>query len=124
MFEYRGGELMTEPHLVARAHRLALRTLASLPATRGYVGIDLIIGSDANGGEDVVIEVNPRLTTSYVGLRHRVRPNLGEAMWQLATGRPAHLSFLQAPLQFDADGAVRSTNTLPCEIQNATEQVL
>jgi predicted ATP-grasp superfamily ATP-dependent carboligase len=106
-FEYRGGEVMAQPAMIRRAHRLARSALAALPPTRGYVGLDLVLGPNPEGREDAVIEVNPRLTTSYVGLRRQASANLGEAMWCRATARPARLSFRSTPLQFDADGTLR-----------------
>jgi predicted ATP-grasp superfamily ATP-dependent carboligase len=122
-FTYQGGELMTEPNLIVRAHRLARQALVALPATRGYVGLDLILGAAPDGCEDVMIEVNPRLTTSYVGLRERAIPNLGQAMWQGATGQPTRLSFLPGPLQFDTAGTIRSMMSRPGESQDETELV-
>ena len=47
-------------HLAA----LAEDVCRAIPGLDGYVGIDLLLGEDA----PVVVEVNPRLTTSYVGL--------------------------------------------------------
>jgi predicted ATP-grasp superfamily ATP-dependent carboligase len=44
---------------------LALRVASAIPGLWGYVGIDLI---DTESGP-VVLEVNPRLTVSYAGLR-------------------------------------------------------
>ena len=106
-FESRGGEIMRETEMIHRARQLARTALAALPATRGFVGLDLILGPDPNGCDDVVIEVNPRLTTSYVGLRRQAVENLGEAMWRRAMAQPSRLSFRSTPLQFDADGTVR-----------------
>lgn len=47
-----------------RAIRLAEKTIEALPQSNGYVGIDMVIGK-----QDVVIEINPRLTMSYGLLR-------------------------------------------------------
>jgi tyramine---L-glutamate ligase len=47
-----------------RYRRLAERVVAAVPGLWGYVGVDLVI---ADSGP-VVVEINPRLTTSYVGL--------------------------------------------------------
>ena len=44
---------------------VALRTCRALPGLRGYIGVDVILTES----EAVVIEVNPRLTTSYLGVR-------------------------------------------------------
>jgi tyramine---L-glutamate ligase len=65
---YLGGELPIAAGLAERASSLALRALATMPAVTGYVGVDLVLGRDPIGNEDAVIEINPRLTTSYVGL--------------------------------------------------------
>ena len=40
----------------------------------GYVGIDVIVDDD----EIIVVEINPRLTTSYVGLRESIGTNPAE----------------------------------------------
>ena len=90
---YLGGELPLSAGLAARATELANRAVAALPPTIGYVGVDLVLGRDPNGREDVVIEVNPRLTTSYVGLRAAAQANLAEAMWEIAHGELPQIDF-------------------------------
>ena len=54
----------------------------------------------------VVIEVNPRLTTSYVGLREMTRDNLAHAMVRTAQGEQAELLFEEHAVDFCADGTV------------------
>jgi predicted ATP-grasp superfamily ATP-dependent carboligase len=103
-FAYLGGETPLSPPLAKRAQRLATATLAALPPTCGYVGIDLVLGDRPTN--DVVIEVNPRLTTSYVGLRRLVRENLAAAMLQAADGHPPVLSLRPGRLEFNAAGEV------------------
>jgi len=44
---------------------------------RGYVGVDVILTQD----EALLIEINPRLTTSYIGLRQVIDLNLAQAIW-------------------------------------------
>ncbi|MCC6494366.1 MAG: ATP-grasp domain-containing protein [Pirellulales bacterium] len=105
-FSYRGGGVILEPPLVRRATSLALRALDALPRAHGYVGIDLVLGAAADGADDVVIEINPRLTTSYVGLRRAVQENLAEAMLRIAQGLEAAISPRNARIEFAADGAV------------------
>ena len=68
-FAYSGGSLPLAPEFATRSAWLARRTVAALPQPLGYLGVDLVLGDDTAGGEDFVIEINPRLTTSYVGLR-------------------------------------------------------
>ena len=103
---YLGGELPLAAGLAERAKALGDRALAALPQTAGYIGIDLVLGRDPNGGEDFVIEVNPRLTTSYVGLRAAAQSNLADAMVRIAAGESPELSFSPRPLEFDVDGNV------------------
>ncbi len=62
---------------------------------------------DATGGDDVVIEINPRLTTSYVGLRAATRDNLAAAMLNVAEGRTPELMFAIERLEFTSDGKVQ-----------------
>ena len=91
--EYTGGSLPVVPALATRAKLLATRAIRSLPKTCGYVGVDLVLGDDADGSGDCVMEINPRLTTSYVGLRALARTNLPRAMLEIAEGGRPHLSF-------------------------------
>ena len=104
---YLGGSLLWETDLAERATRLADRALAAMPAALGYVGVDLVLGEPADGSEDVVIEINPRLTTSYVGLRAMTHDNLAHAMLEIAAGREFVPQFRLDPLEFSANGAVR-----------------
>jgi predicted ATP-grasp superfamily ATP-dependent carboligase len=50
----------------------------------GYHGVDLLLGDATDGADDVVLELNPRMTTSYVGLRHATSTNIAELMLVLA----------------------------------------
>lgn len=105
-FAYLGGKTPLPASLDHRARSLALAALAALPPTVGYVGVDMILGNAPDGREDVVIEVNPRLTTSYVGLRIACRQNIAAAMLDVATGRPVAISFGSQQVEFHADGSV------------------
>lgn len=106
-FHYQGGALPLPAELAGRAHRLALSVVAALPVWCGYLGIDLVLGPAADGSRDAVIEINPRLSTSYVGLQALAECNLAGAMLSLAAGEPVELSFAQDAIEFDADGLVR-----------------
>jgi predicted ATP-grasp superfamily ATP-dependent carboligase len=105
-FEYRGGAIINELALAERATVLANRAFDALPAALGYVGVDLILGNDPDGREDFVIEVNPRLTTSYVGLRVAISQNFAKAMLEVAEGREVELTPGSTAIEFDASGAV------------------
>jgi predicted ATP-grasp superfamily ATP-dependent carboligase len=105
-FQYRGGELPLAAGLSERATALAERAIAALPPTIGYVGVDMVLGHDPHGDEDVVIEVNPRLTTSYVGLRAAAKANLAEAMWRAVQGEALPIEFSSQRMEFDPSGNV------------------
>jgi len=106
-FSYRGGSLIHEADLARRATLLADRTMEALPPALGYVGVDLVLGKGADGSDDFVIEVNPRLTTSYVGLRAATDDNLAAALLENAAGRVSSPRFRSDRLEFYADGTVR-----------------
>ncbi len=105
-FAYEGGAIVDVPELARRATALAARALEALPPAVGWVGVDLVIGNDPDGREDVVIEVNPRLTTSYVGLRRAVKENLAQAIVDVAEGREVELTTRAQAVEFAADGTV------------------
>jgi hypothetical protein len=109
-FRYLGGAMPLPPEASKRAVALAERAIAAMPDPFGFVGVDLVLGNEPDGRDDVVIEINPRLTTSYVGLRALAEGNLAAAMLAVAAGNPVRLSFAQHALEFDADGTIRTPN--------------
>ncbi|KLU06573.1 protein containing ATP-grasp domain protein [Rhodopirellula islandica] len=77
---YRGGSGPIESDLQSRGRALADQVLRAMPEPpRGFLGIDFILGDRPE--EDCVIEINPRLTTSYIGVRELVRGNL-TSIWE------------------------------------------
>ncbi|MGE3805064.1 MAG: ATP-grasp domain-containing protein [Gemmataceae bacterium] len=85
-FHYRGWRLPLASELAERARRLALRAVQVVPGLLGYVGVDLVLGPAADGSDDRIIEINPRLTTSYAGLRERIKGNLLDQMLKVWRG--------------------------------------
>ncbi|MEM4733243.1 MAG: ATP-grasp domain-containing protein [Candidatus Bathyarchaeia archaeon] len=69
---YLGGLVPFDHPLRRRAFEAVEKIVESFPGLRGYVGVDVVLTEK----EAVVVEVNPRLTTSYVGLRQVVDFNL------------------------------------------------
>lgn len=106
-FAYQGGSFPLKGNLVERAQRLALAAIDTLPDPLGYIGVDMILSSEP--ADDVVLEVNPRLTTSYIGLRSLATTNLAGAILDIAAGEAVNVTFDSRELEFDADGTVRTT---------------
>ncbi len=104
-FAYRGGRIPLDQPLREQALDLAQRAVALIPGLCGYVGVDLVLSPE----ECSVIEINPRLTTSYVGLRHVIDLNLAEAIWGAC--RDGHLPpkpDLKGSITFDQDGTIHA----------------
>lgn len=71
-----------------RLHLLALDVVRAMPGLLGPAGIDLVWHADRG---PVVIEVNPRCTSAWVGLSARLGRNLAEdALRALATAGSRH----------------------------------
>lgn len=105
-FQYLGGSLPLSKTLRSRAVELAARAISTLSAPRGYLGVDLVLGADEAGRDDVVVEINPRPTTSYVGLRAASQTNLAAALLAIVAGKSVDLCFDPTPLEFTAAGEI------------------
>jgi predicted ATP-grasp superfamily ATP-dependent carboligase len=106
-FHYRGGAVPLAGALAERAVRLTRPALDAVPGLLGYVGVDIVLGEATDGSQDQVIEMNPRLTTSYIGLRSLARTDLAEMMLQAASGQTiTEPSFRPGRVRFTADGQV------------------
>jgi len=77
-FAYDGGVAALPHPRRAEACELAQRAVALVPGLQGYVGVDLVLGEETCW----LIEINPRPTTSYVGLRRVIDLNMGAANWR------------------------------------------
>jgi len=88
-----GGEPLRAGSAVLRASALARRAVAAVARAAGdagsglgWVGVDMILGPRDDGRADRVLEVNPRLTTSFVGLAAAAPRSLVRTMLDLAAG--------------------------------------
>lgn len=101
---YRGGRSVAAPDARHRAAGLACRAVAALEraagaAARGWVGVDMILGGREDGLADRVLEVNPRLTTAFVGLAARSSSSLVAAMLDPAS-LPCPAGLVPAAIDF------------------------
>lgn len=69
---------------------LGTRIAAAIPGLRGYIGVDFIRSSAG----PVVLEINPRLTTSFCGLRRARRLNVGALVLALGRAPVAQVTWL------------------------------
>ena len=110
-FEYRGGRLPA-PRLTAEPQ---LRPIVeSIPGLKGFVGVDFVW--DEACGRMTVLEINPRPTTSCVGLARLLSPGqLADAWLGAVDRRWGNAGLLDSladrvhgsrPLSFDASGVV------------------
>ena len=103
-FGYLGGSVpLPGPGLAERASELSVDAVASFPNARGFIGVDLVLGEKA--GDDRIIEINPRPTTSYCALRRRSSVNLARLSLDLLDHREPELPEWPAePALFDSEG--------------------
>jgi hypothetical protein len=73
---YEGGIVPFDHALKHEVFRTAEEVALSFSGLGGYVGVDLVLARD----KPFVLDVNPRLTTSYVGLREVAGFNVAEAI--------------------------------------------
>jgi len=73
---YIGGVVPFDHDLKDRAFYLAKRAVELFNGLRGYVGVDLIISEKG----PILMEINPRLTVAYIGLRMVSNLNLAKVM--------------------------------------------
>ena len=83
VFSFVGSVVNAIPDSGGELARLAERTAAAIPGLWGYAGIDLLLTESG----PVVLEVNPRLTTSYAGLHSALGVNPAQLVLDLLAER-------------------------------------
>ena len=78
-FEFSGVSVNAIHDTDGRYTLLAQDVARALPGLWGYVGIDVIDATD----EPIVVEINPRLTTAYAGLRQALGINVARLVLEL-----------------------------------------
>ncbi len=91
---YAGGEPLSDRLLADRAEALARRAIRAVArstgdseSAAGWIGVDMILGERSDGRGDRVLEINPRVTTSFVGHASGLSGGLVRAMLDVAAGR-------------------------------------
>lgn len=92
-FRYRGGTVGGAEGRRASYGPIADAVAAAIPGLWGHVGVDLVDTPDG----PVVLEINPRLTTSYAGLGAALGSNPAALVLQLLTRDIAEIAIPQSP---------------------------
>lgn len=100
-FVYLGGRVPSS-YWTGSIDELLSRTLSMIPGLYGYVGIDLLIPDEAPD-RPLIVEINPRLTTSYTGYRQLCRDNLA-ALWLGESGSVEKLRWRDGHVEFNSVG--------------------
>lgn len=99
--KYYGGEIPCPRAAAQLIDEFAPRLVRALGSFHGYLGVDLIV--DTNSDTPVrVVEINPRLCTSYVGYRQLADENLMSRMLLRSPDRP--LQWKAGCVVFDLTG--------------------
>ncbi|MCA9249390.1 MAG: ATP-grasp domain-containing protein [Planctomycetales bacterium] len=104
-YQYQGGWGPLPEIKLREAEELALRAVAAFPAAVGFLGVDLVLG--ASRGRGKVIEVNPRFTTSYVGLRKIIDENIAGLLLDIVGNSQPTRPRARRRAIFAAHGGVR-----------------
>ncbi|HWE38579.1 MAG TPA: ATP-grasp domain-containing protein [Isosphaeraceae bacterium] len=83
-----------------------LPALAAVPGLRGWVGVDYL--REGPGGRAVVLDINPRPTTSVVGLLRLLPPGSLARAWLASADEPESIHRIRPsrPVTFRADGTI------------------
>ena len=83
----------------ARFHKVGREVVAAIPELWGIIGVDIL---DTDAGLQV-LEVNPRITTSYVGLKESIGINPAGLVLDLLKGKPPVLEQFVKAAVVDVD---------------------
>jgi len=109
VLSYCGGSVpvLLDAAEVTAIHDLVRRASVVIPGLLGYVGFDILLPH--NDAEcPLLVEINPRLTTSYIGYRRLCEQNLAAAMLGIVDGP---LTWRDQVVEFDASGAEISSRS-------------
>lgn len=103
-FSYRGGITPLDHPLAHIAAHRARRACEAVGGLRGFVGVDLVLTKT----DAVVIEINPRLTTAYLGVRAAIDVNIAALALTACAGRLPARPRARRRVRFTAAGRIAS----------------
>lgn len=109
-FAYRGGVIPAHGIDAEPIRALVLRLIECLgQGMRGYVGFDVLVPDD-EPTQPLLVEINPRLTTSYLGYRALTEENLAARMLPNVRTR-GDVTWNARRIEFDAATSTESFAT-------------
>jgi hypothetical protein len=97
---YRGGETPVHPAREAEITGIA-RNVVEVLGCQGYCGIDIVVGDTV-----YVVDVNPRITTSLVGIAACMKEEIAEILVAASRGGGPDQVHLTGTVRFDTQGKV------------------
>jgi len=99
-FQYTGGETPVSHPKQDEIVETARKTVQVL-GCQGYVGIDMVVGDQC-----YVVDVNPRITTSIVGIAACMQEEIADILVQASKGGGPDEVHLKGQVRFDCHGKV------------------
>lgn len=104
--QYHLADIVVNHHPDLGLYQSVIDNIArALPELWGYVGIDLI----ETAAQTWVLEINPRLTTSFVGIYDALGINIAEAVLQLLHGEPIFNPAYSRPITVQAKQEIHAS---------------
>lgn len=106
-FEYQGGLIPArlDPSKAIAIQKLVSDVCECLPGLVGYAGFDILL-THHRPDQPLLVEINPRLTTSYVGYRQLTVDNLAERIVKGISGTKPLAWKSGMSVKFQPDGDV------------------
>ena len=98
---YLGGETPVDHPRKEEMYRICSQVIAVL-GCQGYVGIDMVVTPD----RIVVVDVNPRPTTSIVGIAACMKEEIGQVIMDASYGKAPESVHMSGYARFVSDGTV------------------
>jgi predicted ATP-grasp superfamily ATP-dependent carboligase len=99
--EYRGGIVPCEGEFAQQVLGMAEQVVNNMPGLRGYIGFDFLL-SPGSDKPVQILEINSRLTTSYLGYRAIAEESLAKRLVHSEINSP--LQWTSKQVQFDTQG--------------------
>jgi len=100
LFHYRGGETPVHPAREAEIYGVA-KNVVEVLGCQGYCGVDVVVADKV-----YVVDVNPRITTSLVGIAACMKEEIADILVAASKGGGPDQVHLTGSVRFDTQGKV------------------